>query len=67
MKRIYLRAGDQFEWWDRVDATAKTTVIIEREYAPIFTGLLDASGNKIFAQNQHDPVGFVHFKCRDEP
>jgi hypothetical protein len=58
VRRYVIRA----EWWEDAkgsDHLART--VHEAERSPRDTGLVDASGSKIFAMDDRDPIGFVRW------
>lgn len=50
------------EWNHTYICSADSISVIERETAPQPTGLLDAQGNRLFAVDERDPIGFVRFR-----
>ena len=45
--------------WNDGQPLVKTLVVHETENVPVFSGLLDAHGNRLMAVDRRDPIGFV--------
>lgn len=54
MKRYVVRAS---EWWEHQEHRAGLTVH-ESDREPRWSGLYDAAGNKLFAVDEMEPIGF---------
>ena len=63
MKR-YVTRGKGADSWDYEEARPPTLslAVIEANPEPVFTGLLDAAGNRLYSVDELDPIGFVRFK-----
>lgn len=64
MKRRYTTAGIITRWShaDALDSLART--VHEPDPQTFDTGLLDASGNRLFAIDEMERIGFVRFKAQ---
>lgn len=60
-KRIYQPVAN---WDDDMRTHVPSCTVMERESVQQFSGLLDASGNKLMVTVQTEPIGFVIFKDR---
>lgn len=49
-------------WWDAKGSDYLARTVMEPERQPRDTGLLDASGQKLFAIEETNPIGFVWHK-----
>lgn len=65
MPRVYSVASDDHrDWWGQRDFPSKTATIIEADNNPRFSGLYDASGNRLMVADVREPIGFVHFHTK---
>jgi len=63
MRRYFVRAWQpDGEWQEAKNWGATTMDVLERERAPEWSGLYDASGNKLMAQDEAPPLGFLRLK-----
>jgi hypothetical protein len=58
VKRIY---RPQLGWENDLRVNVPSMTVVEPEPLNQFSGLLDASGNKLMVTMQSEPVGFVVF------
>jgi len=47
------------EWWETRARDSLATQIYEADRSPVFTGLYDAAGNKLFRHDAPNPIGFI--------
>lgn len=59
MRRIYRPALD---YNDDMRTNVPSMTVVEREPLNQFSGLLDASGNRLMVTLESEPVGFVVFR-----
>jgi hypothetical protein len=64
MKRRYVTLSrprmDEDEIWNT--EIERNLTVYERERQPQETGLLDKHGTRLYAINDPEPIGFIHFK-----
>lgn len=48
--------------WSKGDTSLYLSDVIIEDKVPKFSGLLDASGNRLYVEEDTHPVGFIHHK-----
>lgn len=61
--RYVTKPAADAEFWDEANALdCLAREVYEADPAPRPTGVLDRSGNELYAINEREPVGFVRFR-----
>ena len=54
-------------WWEDISGEERaptSMTVIEEDRFPRWSGLYDASGNKLMVFEEQNPIGFVHFRTK---